>query len=108
MEALLLLYSMGMYPDKFNIRGSVMGLPPADMPEATPRASRTPIAIKRVFGSASISLVTIPRRYLTYRIEKYTATYLQWITMNYVTIGTLYIDKCISMSKELNGLFYIS
>lgn len=51
-------------------------LPPADIPAATPRASRRPIAMKGDFGTAIISFVTTPARYLRYRIEKYTATYL--------------------------------
>uniref|UniRef100_A0A0A9CFW7 Uncharacterized protein n=1 Tax=Arundo donax TaxID=35708 RepID=A0A0A9CFW7_ARUDO len=37
---------------------------PADMPEATPRASSKPIATNRRFGSASMSWVTTPPRYL--------------------------------------------
>lgn len=57
-------------------------LPPADIPDATPRASRRPIAIKGYFGIAIISLVTIPARYLRYRIVKYTATYLHMLKHN--------------------------
>jgi hypothetical protein len=47
------------------------------MPKATPSASSKPISTNRDFGSANISLETIPARYRTTRIEKYTSTYLQ-------------------------------
>jgi hypothetical protein len=47
------------------------------MPEATPSASSKPISMNCAFGSANISLVTIPARNLMKRIEKYTSTYLQ-------------------------------
>ena len=45
-------------------------IPAEAIPEATPRASRIPIAIKRDFGRAIISSVTIPARYRIYSIEK--------------------------------------
>lgn len=54
-------------------------VPPEDIPAAVPRASNIPIAIKRDFGRASISLVTIPARYRKNNIEKYIATYLCFI-----------------------------
>jgi hypothetical protein len=47
------------------------------MPSAAPSASSKPISTNRDFGSANISLETIPPRYRTKRIEKYTSTYLQ-------------------------------
>uniref|UniRef100_A0A0A9EMS4 Uncharacterized protein n=1 Tax=Arundo donax TaxID=35708 RepID=A0A0A9EMS4_ARUDO len=44
--------------------GSIAPVPLADMPEATPSASSKPMATNRRFGSASMSPVTTPARYL--------------------------------------------
>lgn len=53
-------------------------IPAAAIPEVKARDSKMPTIKNGIFGTDSISFVTIPARYLKYRIEKYTATYLQW------------------------------
>lgn len=51
-------------------------VPPADIPETNPKASKNPITKNRHFGIASISFVTIPNRYRMYKMLKYITTYL--------------------------------
>lgn len=61
-----------------NFEGSInINIHAAAIPEAKARDSKTPTIKNGIFGTDSISFVTIPARYLKYKIEKYTATYLQ-------------------------------
>lgn len=68
-----------MYPKKkiqtlilINIKNGEV--PAAAIPEATPRASKAPMATNRDLGRPIISSVTIPERYRANNIEKYIIT----------------------------------
>lgn len=61
-----------------SVKGRInVKIPAAAIPEVKARDSKIPTIKNGIFGTDSISFVTIPARYLKYRIEKYTATYLQ-------------------------------
>lgn len=67
----------------------------AAIPAARARDSKTPTIKNGSFGTDNISFVTIPARYLKYKIEKYTATYLQKkkCYIFFVQIKTRYIQE---------------
>lgn len=53
-----------------SLKGSTnVKIPAAAMPEAKARDSKTPTIKNGIFGTDNISFVTIPARYLKYKIE---------------------------------------